>query len=101
MYHIYLFSGLGADERVFQKLDFSNLQTTFIEWIEPLKNEGVENYVKRIIPQIKHPNPILIGLSFGGLIAIEVAKEITTEKVILIASAKNNKEIPFYFRLLG
>ena len=101
MNHIYLFSGLGADERVFQKLDFSSLQITFIEWIEPLKNESIENYVKRIIPQIKHPNPILIGLSFGGMIAVEVAKQIPTKKVILIASAKNKKEIPFYFRWLG
>lgn len=101
MKHIYLFSGLGADERVFQKLDFSKYEVTFVEWNQPLKNEEIENYVMRIIPQIKQSNPILIGLSFGGMIAVEVAKKISTEKVILIASAKNRKEIPFYFRWLG
>ena len=99
--HIYLFSGLGADERVFQKLDFSNYEVTFVKWIEPIKNEPIEGYAKRISLQLKHPNPILIGLSFGGIMAIEVAKQIPTKKVILIASAKNKKEIPFYFRLLG
>ncbi len=101
MNHIYLFSGLGADERVFQKLYFSKYQVTFVKWVEPIKNEPIEAYAKRISFQIKHPNPILIGLSFGGMIAVEVAKVISTEKVILIASAKNRKEIPFYFRLLG
>jgi pimeloyl-ACP methyl ester carboxylesterase len=43
----------------------------------------------------------LIGLSFGGMMAVEVAKQISTEKVILIASAKTKKEIPFYYRLAG
>jgi pimeloyl-ACP methyl ester carboxylesterase len=99
--HIYLFSGLGADERVFQKLDFSNYEVTFVKWIEPIQNEPIEGYAKRISLQLKHPNPILIGLSFGGIMAVEVAKQIPTKKVILIASAKNKKEIPFYFRLLG
>lgn len=33
--------------------------------------------------------------------AVEVAKQIRTEKVILIASAKTKKEIPFYYRLAG
>lgn len=43
----------------------------------------------------------MIGLSFGGLIAIEIAKQIETEKVILIASAKTKYEIPFYYRFAG
>ncbi len=101
MNHIYLFSGLGADERVFQKLDFSNYEVTFVKWIEPIQNEPIEGYAKRISLQLKHPNPILIGLSFGGIMAVEVAKQIPTKKVIIIASAKNKKEIPFYFRWLG
>ena len=43
----------------------------------------------------------MIGLSFGGLIAVEVAKLIETEKVILIASAKTEMEIPPYYRMFG
>jgi len=41
----------------------------------------------------------LIGLSFGGIIAIEISKLIRTEKVILISSMKKRTEIPVYFRL--
>jgi len=99
--NIYIFSGLGADERVFQKLNLSGFSTTFINWIKPDTDETIENYSSRLLSQIKTEQPILIGLSFGGLIAIEVAKLVDTDKVILISSAKTRNEIPFYFRFIG
>jgi pimeloyl-ACP methyl ester carboxylesterase len=99
--HIYIFSGLGADERVFKKLDFSGLTVTFIYWIIPKKRETIEDYATRLLSQIKTTKPTLIGLSFGGIMAVEVAKQIDTEKIILIASAKTKTEIPFYYRLAG
>lgn len=99
--NLYLFSGLGADERVFQKLDFSEYTITFIKWIIPERNESIENHASRLLIQIKSEKPILIGLSFGGIMAMEVAKLIDTEKIILLSSAKSKKEIPFYFRLIG
>lgn len=99
--HIYIFSGLGADERVFQNMDFKGLNITFIRWIQPFKNETIENYATRLIQQIKTPNPIIIGLSFGGMIALEVAKQIKTKQVILIASAKTKFEIPLTYRIAG
>ena len=99
--HIYIFSGLGADESVFKKMDFSGLKITFIYWLIPNERESIENYATRILSQIKTEKPTLIGLSFGGIMAVEVAKQIETEKVILIASVKTKTEIPFYFRLVG
>ncbi|HLW32144.1 MAG TPA: alpha/beta hydrolase [Aequorivita sp.] len=98
---LYIFSGLGADERVFQRLDFSGFSRTYIKWIVPQDTETIENYATRLLDQITTSKPILIGLSFGGLIAVEVAKQIDTEKVILISSAKTKYEIPFYYRLAG
>jgi pimeloyl-ACP methyl ester carboxylesterase len=101
MEKLYIFSGLGADESVFQRLDFSDFSTTFIKWIVPQEKETIEQYATRLLNQITTTKPILIGLSFGGLIAVEIAKQIDTEKVILIASAKTKKEIPFYYRFAG
>ena len=98
---LYIFSGLGADERVFQRLNFSGFSTTFIKWIVPNNNETIENYATRLIEQVKSTKPTLVGLSFGGIIAVEVAKQIDTEKVILISSAKTKNEIPFFYRLAG
>ncbi len=101
MKNIYLFSGLGADERVFHLLDLSDYSITFIKWIAPQDKETIENYAKRLLDQITTTKPTLVGLSFGGLIAVEVAKQIETDKVILIASAKTKMEIPFYYRFAG
>lgn len=98
---LYILSGLGADERVFQRLDLSGFTATFIKWIIPKDKETIENYATRLLDQITSKKPILIGLSFGGLIAVEIAKQIKTEKVILIASAKTKNEIPFYYRFAG
>ncbi len=98
---LYLFSGLGADERVFQQLDFSGLSITYVKWIIPHDTDTIEQYATRLLDQITTTKPTLIGLSFGGLIAVEVAKQIDTEKIILIASAKTKDEIPFYYRFAG
>ena len=100
MKNVYVFSGLGADERVFKYLDFSGFNITFIKWQQP-NTEPLNIYASRLLHQIVSPKPILIGLSFGGMVAIEIAKHIDTEIVILIASAKTKNEIPFYYRLAG
>lgn len=98
---LYILSGLGTDDRVFQHLDLSGFQPTFIKWIPPKKNEAIDRYASRLLNQITTSKPILMGLSFGGMMAIEIAKQIDTKKVILIASAKTRKEIPIYYRLAG
>ena len=41
MKRIYIFSGLGTDKRVFQKMDFTTYNTIFIDWISPNKNESI------------------------------------------------------------
>lgn len=100
MNKIYIFSGLGVDKRVFKNIDFSNLPVTFIQWIDPLKNETIESYAQRISKDFEKDS-VLIGLSFGGMLAVEVAKIIPVQKVILIASAKNKNELPKWFLLAG
>lgn len=88
MNKIYVFSGLGVDKRVYDNIDFGTLDVEFIDWIEPLKNESLESYAFRISKKITEENPILIGLSFGGMLAAEISKIINVKKIILIASAK-------------
>src|SRR5690349_14123018 len=99
--HLYIFSGLGADEKAFQKLNLDAYQQTHIRWIKPGVNEPIEEYAKRLLEQVITPNPVLMGLSFGGLMAIEVSKHIDTDKIILISSVKTKKEIPLPYRILG
>ena len=101
MEHIYLISGLGADERVFQNLDFGRLKPRFIKWIEPRDNETFQEYSLRLSEQIETSKPIILGVSFGGMIAIEIAKLIDYQQVIIISSAKTKTEIPIIYRILG
>ena len=96
--NIYCISGLGADRRVFTKLIFKGYQPVHLNWLTPNKRESLADYAKRIAADIEE-NPILIGLSFGGIVATEIAKQIATEKVILISSAKEQAEIPWYFKM--
>jgi pimeloyl-ACP methyl ester carboxylesterase len=96
---IYFVSGLGADERVFRLLKFEGYQPVHIHWLTPEKGESIENYAQRLSAQITSDCPMIIGLSFGGIIAVEIAKQIPVKKVILISSVKTESEIPFYFKL--
>lgn len=98
---IYIFSGLGADERAFQNLDLSGLNIQHVKWLKPTSMESISQYAKRLAAQIVDDKPILVGLSFGGIMAIEVAKHIAVTRIILLSSAKNKLEIPSYYRLSG
>lgn len=99
---IYLFSGLGADERAFSRLIFSPFQVFYIAWERPGPQESIQVYAQRIAKQITAPNPILIGLSFGGIMAIEVSKQLPSyQQLILISSVKTKHEIPWYYRWAG
>src|SRR5688572_25077372 len=101
MKSIYLISGLGADRRVFDFLDLSDFQINHVNWVSPISLEPLEHYAARLLDQIKEPKPILIGVSFGGMVAVEISKLIETEKVILISSAKTKKDIPLIYKLAG
>ena len=98
---IYLISGLGADARIFQRLDFKGYETRLIKWIDPKPHETLAGYALRLSSQIDTVKPILIGVSFGGMLAVEISQIIDCQKIILISSAKNHREIPLLYRFFG
>ena len=95
---IYFFSGLGADERIFRWLRYDGFRPVHIGWISPERGEKIEVYAKRLSAQIDTKNPVLVGLSFGGMIAVEVGKLIPDSKVVLLSIVKNRSEVPFYYK---
>ncbi len=100
---LYFLSGLGADKRAFKHLTFpTNTITIFIDWITPIKHESLKDYAKRISLCIDTTRPfILIGMSFGGILATEILAFVNPQKTILISSVTRRQELPFYFRLAG
>ncbi|MGE7774620.1 alpha/beta fold hydrolase [Chitinophaga sp. NPDC101104] len=97
--HIYLISGLGADERVFERLVFpADCEVHYLPWIPPLNaDEPIGEYAGRMARRILHPEPILVGLSFGGMMSIEIARQLPVRQVVLISSVKNRQELPPYY----
>lgn len=98
MNKIYIFCGLGSDKRAFGDMNFDGLDVDFMEWFTPEMNESIESYAQRYREIIKAENPILIGLSFGGVLAVEISKIIPVKKTILLASIKNKYEMPKKFK---
>lgn len=98
---IYLVPGLGADYRVFETLFLPEFETQILVWEHPNKNEPIEEYTKRLLPQIKAEPTVIIGLSFGGVIGAELKKHFPEAKLILISSIASRSELPWWSRLGG
>lgn len=98
---VYLIPGMGAGKEIFERFSFpeNHYKVTVLEWLMPTKNETLLSYTKRMIAQISDNNPVLIGVSFGGIIAQEISTLIQVQQVIIVSSVKSNKEFPFRFKI--
>jgi pimeloyl-ACP methyl ester carboxylesterase len=99
----YFISGLGADKRAFYKIKLPlNYNAVHLDWIKPLPNESFPDYAKRFSELIEPGEDfVLIGLSFGGMLASEIAKLISPRKIIIISSVSCYNELPWYFKMGG
>lgn len=93
---VYFMPGLAASTLIFEKIDLPKdvFEVVFLEWEIPLVKESLVEYALRMTQKIKHPNPVLIGVSFGGILVQEMANLIQVRKLIIISSAKTNLEFP-------
>jgi pimeloyl-ACP methyl ester carboxylesterase len=97
--HIYLISGMGADERIFKYLRFpEGYVTHFLHWLPTIPGESFSDYAARMSTGIEHQDVTLLGVSFGGMLSLEIARQLQVKKVVLISSLKNTGEKPAYFR---
>ena len=92
--------GMSANPLIFDRIKFSEekYEIHFLKWIKPALNESIEAYSERLLKFIEYKNPVLIGVSFGGLIVQEISKLIDVDKVIIISSIKSNTELPLYMK---
>lgn len=88
--------GLAASAAIFERIVLPEdiFETVLLEWEIPLYKETLPEYAKRIAQKIQHPNPVLIGVSFGGILVQEMTRFIESRKVIIISSVKTNVEFP-------
>jgi pimeloyl-ACP methyl ester carboxylesterase len=101
MQQLHCISGLGADERIFSKLTIPGAVLTPLQWILPQKEERIEDYAGRMAGQVHTDHPIFLGVSFGGMMALEMARLRPGAKVIIVSSVKTRKELPGWMKLSG
>ena len=99
--HIYMMPGLAASSLVFENINLKNskYQLHRLDWIQSKKNESINSYCKRLSKKIKHKEPILLGVSFGGIIVQELDKILNVKKLIIVSSVKTHHEYPVVFKI--
>jgi len=92
--------GMSANPLIFEMIKFPKdiYEVHLLKWIEPILNESIESYASRLSKDIIHYKPVLIGVSFGGLIVQEISKLLEVDKLIIISSVKSNTELPLYMK---
>jgi len=92
---IYCISGLGADHRVFSKLKIPGFELVAVPWLFPLAAEPLPSYAARMYGTIPEKDPIVMGLSFGGMLTTEIKKQFAISHAIIVSSAKTRAEIGY------
>lgn len=84
---LYLLPGVGADERLFA----GQRAVRVIRWIAPASaREPLAVYAQRLAAQLRIEEPFdLGGASFGGMIALELARHLSPRTVILFGSSRS------------
>ena len=96
-----LFSGLGADASIFapQKARFPHLIVP--DWATPQPNDSLSQYCERMAASLSVTGPCVIGgASFGGIVALEIARYLNPQAVLLIGSVREPAHLPPHVRAL-
>ncbi len=100
MIPVYCMPGMAANPKIFEYLDFPEpYQLFYLKWFSPKRKESLGAYALRMCSYIKHDNPILIGVSFGGVLVQEMASHIAVRKVVIVSSIKSNLELPLPMKM--
>lgn len=86
--------GIGTDERLFapQKAVFP--AAVVAPWIPPKRHERLADYAPRLAETLHPIGPfMLVGMSFGGAMVLELAHHLRPEAVVLIASCRSRRQL--------
>ena len=99
--HIYFVPGLAADKEIFENISLPESLYTLhiISWLIPSKKETMAQYAKRMAAFVTEKNAVLVGVSFGGVVAQEMSSFLKLKKLIIISSIKTKHELPTKFKI--
>jgi pimeloyl-ACP methyl ester carboxylesterase len=96
----YLTPGLGADERVFRGLSLPG-PAVVLHWLVPQSpTEPLRQYAARLAEAVPPDQPCwLVGVSFGGLLALEIGRVRPLARMVLISSLADASQLPPLLKL--
>ncbi|MBK9149072.1 MAG: alpha/beta hydrolase [Flavobacteriales bacterium] len=98
---LYLLPGLGADGRLFSKLELPGHEEHALDWPQMPEGSTLRDYAEVLARRVNATKPhALIGVSMGGMVAQEMAAITKPVRTILISSWKGPHEMPMHLRLL-
>lgn len=90
--------GMGADGRMFAAQRAHGFDFDVPPWLIPNKTDSLRDYAKRLRDVLKLSGPcIIMGVSFGGMVAGELGSLCDAKCVLLVASCRSRNSIPRYY----
>ena len=98
---MYFVPGLAASKEIFRNIRLSEerYEIHILEWLLPKKKETLGAYAQRMAQRVKHRNIVLVGVSFGGVMAQEMSSFLDLKSLVIISSVKSKNELPLRLRL--
>jgi pimeloyl-ACP methyl ester carboxylesterase len=91
----YTIPGLGANSKIYERIDWpKNWKVTHLEWQVPeSEDQSLEDYITNFSKQIKADKPIIIGTSFGGILAQEIAEMVQASHCYILSSISAHDQL--------
>jgi pimeloyl-ACP methyl ester carboxylesterase len=97
---ILLLTGMTPDPRIFDRLAPLLPTASLVPWVAPLPEESIPDYAQRLADSIVVRDDIIVcGVSFGGIIAQELALHLNAKACVLISSVRSTGQLPPWFRI--
>ena len=97
---IYAIPGLGTTEKLYENIAIKDVEIIVLKWPMPEKSDNMQSYARKFLPQINTEIPFcLMGVSFGGMLCVELSEMISPKKIFLISTSKKRNELPWFIRL--
>lgn len=95
----YLIPGMGADHRIYEQCDIKHGKIHHLDWIPAKGAKSLQEYATLISDRIQTENNIIIGSSMGGMVTVELAKQINPLAAILISAPIGRQEFPSVLKI--
>jgi pimeloyl-ACP methyl ester carboxylesterase len=90
----YVLPGMGADQRMYGGAWRTLQDCRFLNWPPHRGEESINEVARRVVTaEGLRPGCVVIGSSFGGMVACEIANLIEVGGLVLVGSARNRGDL--------